>query len=35
MNLTRLETPLPGCFVLQPRRLADDRGVFVKTFHRD
>lgn len=27
--------PLPGCVELLPRRLDDERGRFVKTFHRD
>lgn len=28
-------SPLPGCLELQPRILADERGRFVKTMHRD
>jgi len=35
MNLARLETPIPGCVELRPYRLADSRGIFVKTFHRN
>lgn len=34
MNLEANETKLPGCFELNPRVLTDDRGQFVKTFHR-
>lgn len=26
---------LPGCFLLQPKRFEDHRGVFVKTYHED
>lgn len=33
MNLT--PTPIPGCFELQPRLLADYRGRLVKIFHHD
>lgn len=29
------ETAIPGCYELVPPRLEDERGVFVKTFHRD
>lgn len=35
MNCEAKETKLPGCFELCPRVLDDDRGRFVKTFHRD
>jgi dTDP-4-dehydrorhamnose 3,5-epimerase len=28
-------TAIPGCFELQPEVLRDDRGLFVKTMHRD
>jgi len=30
-----LPLALPGCFELRPRVLKDERGCFVKTFHRD
>jgi dTDP-4-dehydrorhamnose 3,5-epimerase len=30
-----VKTPIPGCFRLLPRKLCDDRGVFVKTFNVD
>jgi dTDP-4-dehydrorhamnose 3,5-epimerase len=33
MIFTRTETAIPGCFELQPRKLDDARGSFVKTFH--
>jgi dTDP-4-dehydrorhamnose 3,5-epimerase/CDP-3, 6-dideoxy-D-glycero-D-glycero-4-hexulose-5-epimerase len=33
MNI--IEELLPNCFVLQPTRLEDERGIFVKTFHAD
>jgi dTDP-4-dehydrorhamnose 3,5-epimerase len=29
------ETGIPGCFVVQPRVVADHRGTFVKTFHQE
>ncbi len=35
MNLTRIDTPIPGCYELQPKRLGDARGLLVKTYHRD
>ena len=35
MNLTRLDTPIPGCYELRPRQLTDVRGMLVKTFNRD
>jgi dTDP-4-dehydrorhamnose 3,5-epimerase len=35
MNLKRVETRIPGCYELQARKLSDDRGDFVKTYHRD
>lgn len=35
MNLNRVETKIPGCYELQARNLSDDRGAFVKTYHRD
>lgn len=28
-------TTLPGCFLLQPKVLRDERGCFVKVFHQD
>jgi dTDP-4-dehydrorhamnose 3,5-epimerase len=30
-----IATKLPGCYVIQPRVLADTRGCFVKTFQQD
>lgn len=30
-----IEQLLPDCYVLQPTRFEDDRGIFVKTFHTD
>lgn len=30
-----IKTALPGCMELLPRRLEDERGCFVKVFHRD
>ena len=35
MKLTCIETPLPGCYVLQSHPVVDQRGCFVKTYHRD
>lgn len=29
------ETPLGGCYEVQPQILKDERGAFIKTFHRD
>ncbi len=31
----RVATPIHGCWELRYRRFEDDRGCFVKTFHRD
>lgn len=31
----KLDTNIPGCFELIPRKMADERGCFVKTFHRN
>ena len=28
-----LPTPLPGCYVIEPRVFADDRGFFLETYH--
>jgi len=33
--IERLATPIPGCWELRYRSFEDDRGRFVKTFHRD
>lgn len=30
-----LKEPLPGCFLLQPKRFEDQRGYFVKTYHEE
>ena len=30
-----IPTPIPGCFQLQPRLFIDNRGTFLKTFHRE
>jgi dTDP-4-dehydrorhamnose 3,5-epimerase len=30
-----IPTPLPGLFVLRPRIFTDQRGTFIKTYHRD
>lgn len=30
-----LETPIGGCYEIRPRVLADLRGAFIKTFHKD
>lgn len=30
-----LDSKLPGCFEVQPRLFEDQRGTFVKTFHRE
>lgn len=35
MKLTCIETPLPGCYVLQSHPVVDQRGCFVKTYHRE
>ena len=35
MNLRLVETTIPGCYELQARQLSDDRGTFVKTYHRE
>lgn len=35
MTLQHKETAIPGCYELQPCPLADPRGVFIKTYHRD
>jgi dTDP-4-dehydrorhamnose 3,5-epimerase len=29
------ETKIPGCYKIQPKRLSDDRGDFIKTFQSD
>jgi dTDP-4-dehydrorhamnose 3,5-epimerase len=29
----KIETAIPGCYLLKPRVLADDRGLFIKLFH--
>jgi dTDP-4-dehydrorhamnose 3,5-epimerase len=33
MMFEKIETEIPGCFVIKPRVLADSRGMFVKLFH--
>ena len=33
--MNKIETTIAGCFELQPRIFADDRGRLVKTFHED
>lgn len=35
MQLTLNETTIPGCYEIMPKVIEDDRGIFVKTFHRD
>lgn len=35
MHFERLETYIPGCFELTPRKINDERGCFVKTYHFD
>jgi dTDP-4-dehydrorhamnose 3,5-epimerase len=30
----KISTAIPGCFELVPRKIEDDRGCFVKTYHR-
>jgi dTDP-4-dehydrorhamnose 3,5-epimerase/CDP-3, 6-dideoxy-D-glycero-D-glycero-4-hexulose-5-epimerase len=30
-----LAQPLPGCFLVQPKKIADARGYFVKTYHEE
>ena len=35
MNLKLKNTRIPGCFELQVRRVKDERGVFVKAYHRE
>lgn len=35
MNLTIRETAIPGCFELAPPIFDDERGRFVKTYHKD
>ena len=35
MILEKRETAIPGCFELVPRKTEDERGCFVKTFHRN
>lgn len=32
---TKIASPIPGCFEIQPRVFDDERGRFVKVFHRD
>ncbi len=31
----RIETPLPGVYLIEPRVFADDRGFFMETYHED
>jgi dTDP-4-dehydrorhamnose 3,5-epimerase len=33
--MEKIETPLPGAFLVRPPLFTDQRGGFVKTFHRD
>lgn len=33
--MEKLSTPIPGCYVLQPRVLQDDRGRLVKVYHEE
>ena len=33
--MEKIETKLPGTFILEPRQAADVRGHFIKTFHRE
>jgi dTDP-4-dehydrorhamnose 3,5-epimerase len=35
MIFTRTDLAVDGCYELVPRKMEDDRGLFVKTFHRD
>ena len=35
MNLRLVETKIPGCYELKARQLSDERGSFVKTYHRE
>ncbi len=35
MIFEKRETAIPGCFELVPRKTEDERGCFVKTFHRN
>jgi dTDP-4-dehydrorhamnose 3,5-epimerase len=35
MMFEKVETIVPGCFELLPRKMTDSRGWFVKTFHRN
>jgi dTDP-4-dehydrorhamnose 3,5-epimerase len=35
MSFAVKTTAIPGCFELLPKIVADERGTFVKTFHRD
>lgn len=35
MQLTLNETAIPGCYEITPKIIEDDRGIFVKTFHRE
>lgn len=35
MMFKKIETSIPGCFELIPRKIEDDRGWFVKTFHHN
>ncbi|MEX0383158.1 dTDP-4-dehydrorhamnose 3,5-epimerase [Spiribacter sp. 1M153] len=35
MNLRLVETKIPGCYELRARQLGDERGTFVKTYHRN
>lgn len=32
--MERIDTPIPGCFVLKPRAFSDHRGRLVKTYHQ-
>lgn len=35
MNLRLVETRIPDCYKLQARRLTDERGSFIKTYHQE
>lgn len=35
MNVDIIHTTISGCFEMFPKRISDERGSFVKTFHRD
>lgn len=35
MNVTLKKTSIEGCYILEPKIFKDNRGTFIKTFHRN